>query len=1057
MIRSVVQWSMKFRFLVLIVAVALTVVGVSQLRTMPVDVLPEFLPPTIEIQTEALGLSAEEVEALITVPLEANLLNGVAWLESISSKSITGLSSVLLVFEPGTDIMRARQMVQERLTQAHALPKVSKPPTMLQPLSSTSRVAMVGLSSDTLSLIDMSVLARWNIKPKLLGVPGVANVAIWGKRERQLQVLVDPERLDAQDVSLQQVINTSGNALWVSPLTFLNASYPGTGGWIETPNQRLGIRHLLPITTPEDLARVSVEGTEGLSLGDVADIVEDHQPLIGDALVNDDTGLLLVLEKFPGEDTANVARGVQEAIAAMAPGLTGLEFDTRLFQPAAYIEEAQYNVTAAIGISAFLVVLVFFAFLFSWRSGVVGLVTIPLSLLSALVVLRLSGATLNVMVLAGLLLALVAVVDDAVLDTENIKRRLQQARKTNRDTPVAQVILEASLETRRPALFATLILLLVSVPLFVLGGLSGAFFGPLAVSYACAVTAAFVVALTVPPALSLLLFAKTPESTLSEAPRARESPLEKSLQNGVNKTLIERPLPVFIVAGLLLTAGLFALPRLHQTSLLPTFKELDLLVRWVGEPGASRQAMSEAAAQATRELRALPGVSNVAAHIGRAVTSDEVSDVNAGELWVSVAQDADYAATVAAVSEVANRYPDFTKDVTTYLHEVTDAAAPHAADELRVRVFGDDLALLKERAAEVEAVVAGIAGVSESRVQALVEKPNLEVEVDLARAEQYGLKPGDVRRTAATLLSGIQVGSLFEEQKVFDVVVWGVPELRADLESVRGLLIDTPSGDQVPLSDVAEVHVAPTFDTVFRQDVSRYLDVVAVVSGRTAGAVAADIDDVLTTVTFPTEFHAVVLSDYAERGAARRNFLGFALAALVGIFLLQQAAFGSWRSALVAFIGLGVAMTGAVLVAVASGGNVSVGVAAGLLATLALAVRSGMTLISHYRCLQLANGRTLDSDLVVRATREKLPPILGSAVALGVALLPFVVFGTRAGLELLQPMALVMLGGVVTTTVTTLYVLPALYLRFKAAPEPELEFGPAEAWLPPRRTADATD
>src|SRR5918999_325244 len=283
--RSLIEWSLRSRLLVIAAAAAIVLVGVMQLSSAPVDALPEFSPPYVEVQTEALGLSAEEVDQLITVPLEADLLNGVAWLDSIESESVAGLSSIVLTFEPGTDPIRARQMVAERLTQAHALPNVSKPPTMLQPLSSSNRLLMVSLSSDDLSLIDMSVLARWTIRPRLMGVTGVANVAIWGQRERQLQVLVDPERLRDLGVSLDEVIQTAGNALWVSPLTFLEASTPGTGGFVDTPNQRLSVQHVFPIASADELARVAIqpESPDGAPprLGDVAEVVEDHQPLIG--------------------------------------------------------------------------------------------------------------------------------------------------------------------------------------------------------------------------------------------------------------------------------------------------------------------------------------------------------------------------------------------------------------------------------------------------------------------------------------------------------------------------------------------------------------------------------------------------------------------------------------------------------------------------------------------------------------------------------------------------------------------------------------------------------
>ncbi|MGH8971304.1 MAG: efflux RND transporter permease subunit, partial [Actinomycetes bacterium] len=342
MMRWIVRSSLTFRLLVLSVAAGLMLFGLFRLPDASVDTLPEFTPPTVEIQTEALGLSAAEVEQLITVPLEADLLNGVAFLDDIRSESVPGLSSIELIFEPGTDILEARQVVAERMTQAHALPHVSKAPAMLQPLSSTSRVVMAGISSDDMSLIDMSVLAQWKIKPRLLGVKGVANVAIWGQRDRQLQVQVDPAKLRENGVTLTQVMKTSGNALWWSPLSFVEASTPGTGGFIDTPNQRLGVQHISPIKTADDLAAVTVEDTEGrrLRLGDVATVVEDHQPLIGDAVGGDSSGLMLVVEKFPGASTTQVTRDVEAALDAMKPGLPGVTVDTSIYRPASFVDSA---------------------------------------------------------------------------------------------------------------------------------------------------------------------------------------------------------------------------------------------------------------------------------------------------------------------------------------------------------------------------------------------------------------------------------------------------------------------------------------------------------------------------------------------------------------------------------------------------------------------------------------------------------------------------------------------------------------------------------------------
>src|SRR6266700_8074777 len=360
MIRWIVEWSLKFRLLVLALSLGMVVFGATQIRSMPVDALPEFAPPYVEVQTEAPGLSASEVEELVTLNLE-ELLNGTPWLQTIRSTSVPGLSSITLIFQPGTDIIRARQLVSERLSLAYALPNVAQPPVILPPLSATSRAMIVGLSSKQVSPIEMSVLARWNIRPALLSVPGVANVSIWGMRDRQLQVLVDPQRLQARHVTLDQIVSTTGNALWVSPLSFLNESTPGSGGWIDSPQQRLEVRHVLPISSPDDLAQVNVEGTT-LRLGQVANVVEDHQPLIGDNVLNNGAGVLLVIEKFPGANTVDVTRGIEAKLQELQPGLSGIQISTGIFRPASFVEMAMGDMTNVLFIGFLLLVLVFFAF-----------------------------------------------------------------------------------------------------------------------------------------------------------------------------------------------------------------------------------------------------------------------------------------------------------------------------------------------------------------------------------------------------------------------------------------------------------------------------------------------------------------------------------------------------------------------------------------------------------------------------------------------------------------------------------------------------------------------
>ena len=925
-------------------------------------------------------------------------------------------------------------MVQERLAQAYALPHVSKPPTMIQPLSSTSRFMIIGLSSKDLSLIEMSVLARWTIAPRLRGVSGVANVAIWGQRERQLQVQVDPERLRAQGVSLDQVLNTTGNALWVSSLSFLEASTPGTGGFIDTPNQRLGIWHVLPISSPDELAQVPVEGTT-LRLGDVSEVVEDHQPLIGDAVINDGPNLLLVVEKLPGSNTLAVSRGVEAALDALRPGLTGIEIDSSLFRPATFLEMAIGNLTNALLVGAVLAALVLGALLFNWRVGLISLVAIPVSLVVALLVLYWRGTTVNAMVVAGLVIALGAVIDDAVVDVDHIVRRLRRQRQAGSDQPAATIILEAALEMRSAIFFATLILVLAVLPVFFLEGVSGAFFQPLAISYALAVLASMVIALTVTPALSLILL-----SSMSNAPlKGRESPLIAWLQRGYERALagvVRAPRLAFAAVAAAIVVGLAVLPFLRQEQLLPSFKELDLMIQWDGAPGTSRSEMARIVARASQELQSIPGVRNVGAHLGRAVFGDQVVGINSAVLWVSLDPQANYNATVAQIQETVDGYPGLALQVQTYLGQTLRQALTRASDAIVVRVFGENFEVLRGKTDEVRQALAGINGIVDLHVALPVEEPTLEIQADLAAAQRYGIRPGDVRRAAATLLSGLQVGSLFEEQKVFDVVVWSTPATRQSLTDIRELLIDTPGGGHVRLEDVADVRVTSAPNVIRREGVSPYLDIGFNVQGRDLGAVAQDVKLALQGVEFPLEYHAEVLGEHTERQAAEQRVRIAGVITLIGIFLLLQAASGNWRLAGLTFLTWPAALVGGVLGAfVVGGGAISLGVLIRFLTVLGIAVRNGITLVSHYQHLEQQEGEAFGPQLILRGAQERLAPVLMTALTMGLALLPLVVIGDVAGNEIVRPMAVVILGGLITSTLLNLFVVPALYLRFGSGRE----------------------
>jgi CzcA family heavy metal efflux pump len=1066
MIRAIIGMSLRFWMLLLAIAVGVIAVGIVQLRNAPVDVLPEFTPPYVEVQTESLGLSAQEVEQLITVPLEADLLNGIEGIDVIRSESVSGLSDIVMVFEPGTDIYQARQLVQERLmgaTGAVGIPSApTQPPTMINPMSSASRVMMIGIDPNKLSPIEAGVLSHWVIRPRLLGVPGVSNVSIWGWRDQQLQVQVDPERLQDQGVTLNQVVSTTGNAQLVSPLTFLEASTPGTGGFIETPNQRLQVRHVFEnFGTPQALGNVTVEDTGGqLRVADVANVVEEHQPLIGDAIVGGKDGrLMLVVEKFPGANTVEVTRGVEDALNTLRPGLSGMQFDTDVFRPATYIQDAIGNLTLALIIAGVLLALVLSAFLFSWRTTLICLLTIPLSLVAAALVLYLLGETFNPIAFAGLAVAIPLLIDDAVVGVHNVARRLGEHRQAGGDRPTADVVLEALAEVRSPITYAVFISLLAIVPAVVMEGRPGAFFEPLALSYVLAVLASMVVALTVAPALSLLLFSR---GSLVR----RESPILRWLNpryDGALARSVRAPRAALIAAGVCVVVGLAALPLL-DTSLVPSFKDRDVLVRLDGPPGTSETKMSGLTAQLSRELGAIPGVEDVGGHVGRALTGDQIVDVNSSTLAVNIGSDANYDATVASIEDVVGGFGETAdrdlvtsvdRDVVTYSQQavrnvgtLVDAERANSGDNLNVltgadkplvvRLYGQNLDTLRREANKVQELVGGVDGVVDPRIESVPEEPVLAIETDLARAEPYGLKPGEVRRAAATLVQGITVGNIFGEQKVFEVVVKGVPDVRQSAESVRNLLIDTPDGGQVRLEQVADVRIQPSPAVIKRDAVQRYVDVEANVSGRSLGAVAGDVQNRLNNGDFPLEYHAEVLEQTTTGQEINLGRVaGLGLTAVIAIFLLLQAVFRSWRLAVLAFLTLPVALVGGVLAALIDGATLSLGSLVAFLALLGIAARNGVMLIDRFQRLRVQEGQAFGAELVRRGARDRLAPTLTVAVAAAAAVLPFVIMGDVAGLEIIHPMAIVILGGLLTSTLLSLFILPTLYLSFGAGAQPE--------------------
>jgi CzcA family heavy metal efflux pump len=1027
MMRRIIAISLRFRFIVVALAAGLMIFGAAQVRAMPVDVFPEFAPPKVEIQTICIGLSAEEVEQLVTVPIEQSLA-GIEGLETIRSKSVIQLSQVVLLFKPGTNELEARQLVAERLAQIiPSLPTWAAPPVMLQPLSATSRVMKIGLSSDTVDQIDMSMISYWTIRPRLLSVTGVANVAIWGEQIDMLTVQAIPEKLVEHGVALTAVMDAVSETLDDGLLQFNTGNYTGTGGYVDTPNQRFVIRHVPPVVGVDDLAHVTVPGRDGVAvpLNDVVELVRAHQPLIGEAVINDGPGVMLIVEKFPWANTLDVTRGVEEALDDLRPGLSGIEVDHTIFRPASFIELALHNLSNALILGSVLVFVILIIFLFEWRTALISLVAIPLSLMAAAMVLYIRDVTINTMILAGFVISVGVVVDDAIIDVENITRRLRLARLEGSTQSTASIVLDSSLEVRSAIVYATLIDVIAVSPVFFITGLSGSFFQPLVISYGLAVLASLVVALTVTPALAFIL--------LRNAPIERQrSPITKRLQDGYAR-LITRILrttrPAFVTVGLVSAVGLGVWPQLGQ-SLLPDFKERDFLMHWVTAPGTSIGEETRISIDACNELRTIPGVRNCGAHIGQAFVADEPYGVEFGENWISVDPSVDYDKTHAAVLEVVNGYPGLRRDVQTYLKERIREVLTGSSDAIVIRIYGPDLKVLKELADDVEDRIGQIPGIIDLHSEQLVDIPQIQVEVDLAKAHTYGVKPGDVRRIASTYMAGEEVGDIFNTGKAYDVVVWSVPQKRGSVTDVENLLIDTANGGKVALKTIANVSVKPTAGHVSHEQTARRIHVDANVSGRDLGAVITDVKAALATVEFPQEYHPELLGEYQERQNAQDRLLLFAIAAAIGVFLLLQASFGNTRLAILSFLTLPSALVGGILAAWLGTGVISLGALVGFFTVLGIAARNGIMMINHFQHLERFEGMEFGPALVIRGARERLAPIMMTALATGLALVPLAIAGDLPGHEIEHPMAIVILGGLVTSTLLNLFVVPSLYLRF---------------------------
>lgn len=1021
MVERLVAACLRHRWLVLTLAVLLVVYGAYRLNGAQYDVFPPFSPPNVVIRTEAAGLAPRQVEALITTPIE-QAVNGVSGIQSLRSSSVPGISAITVTFEPDSNIYRDRQVVAERLgTLSGQLPAGATPE--MTPLTSATGVVMVlGLTSDRCPRMDLDTVARWRVRRALQAVKGVADVVIFSGATRQLQIQIDPQRLVHYGLSVKDVASAARRATGIR----------GTG-FIDTANQRVQVLAKGQSATPAALADVVLTTRDGIpvTLGDVATVKAAPAPPVGAGLINGSPGVILVVSGQYGTNTLQVTRRLDHALQALAPTLKAehIRLEPRLFRPAGFIHRAIHSLRSALGIGMVLVAVVLFAFLFNWRTVLISLLAIPLSLLTATLVLDLWGLTLNIMTLGGLAIAVGLLVDDAVITVENIYRRLRENQTSLRPRPVLHVVRDATLEVRSAVVYATLAIAVVFIPVLALPGVAGRLFGPLAYAYVVATLASLTVALTVTPSLCYWLLGDGRLKT-------QDAPVMVWLRPRYDRLLerVERHYRTVIVAVVLATAaGLSALPFLGA-SFVPELKEGHYIVHMVMTAGSSLDQSLNLGRVVSGTLLKLPFVRAVAQKAGRTRLSDETRGTHSSELDVDLKPLTGGQSEVArqTIKETLARIPGAEFAVNTFLSERIEETVSGQTAPMVVHVFGKRLDALNREAKAIAGVLRQIPGAGGVRLQAQPNSPNLRVRLRGAALTRWGLHPLDVLDTLRTVYHGDVVGQVYDRNRIFDVSVILAPKARASLAGVGKLMLRNADGVDVPLESVARIEEGSGLNTILHEGGRRVATVTANVTGRdTAAFVARAKRRIAQTVRLPPGTYLQYAGTAQAQARSTRQLLLNAAIAAVFIVVLLSVVLARPRNLLLIMVNLPFALVGGLLAVLAFlSGTLSMGGMVGFVTVFGITLRNSIMLIAHYEHLVHVEGVSWGLQAAVRGAQERLVPILMTALVTAFGLLPLALTADAPGNAIEGPMAIVILGGLLTSTALNLLVMPALSLRY---------------------------
>ncbi|MDQ3685816.1 MAG: efflux RND transporter permease subunit [Acidobacteriota bacterium] len=989
---------------------------------MPVDVFPDLNKPTVTILTEAGGLAPEEVETLVTFPVET-LMNGAPGVERVRSQSGIGLSMVYVEFGWGTDIYRNRQLVSERLIQAREqLPEGIQP--SMGPISSIMGEIMlvaVHAHDGATSPLDVRTLADWTIRPRLMTIPGVAQVINIGGGVKQYQALVSPERLKQFGITIEDV----ATALEKSNVNT-------TGGFVDAQSQEYLVRNLARFYSIDELKNtvVAYRGQTAIRLGDVANVEFGAAIKRGDAGADGEPAVIMSIQKQPGASTLELTEKIDAAVKELQATMpSGVEINAQLFRQASFIESSIDNVIEALRDGAILVVIVLFLFLLNFRTTFITLTAIPLSFVVTFLVFYFLGVSINTMTLGGLAVAIGELVDDAIVDVENVFRRLRENRGLPKPRPALEVIYHASLEIRSSIVYATIIVALVFIPLFALTGVEGRLLAPLGLAYITALVASLIISLTVTPVLASYLLPR-----MKAMAHDKEGFLVRFLKRWDERLLhrtLRHPFVVIGGASVLFIAAAATLPFVG-TSFLPEFNEGTLTINVLAQPGTSLSESNRIGQIAERLTLSVPEVKSTGRRTGRAELDEHAEGVHYTEIDVDLKEsDRPREEVVHDIRDKLALIPGITTNIGQPISHRIDHLQSGVRAQIAVKLFGDDLGTLRAKAEEIRNVMTTVQGATDVAIEKQVLIPQVRFNVNRTAAAQYGLAPGEIAETLETALNGKKVSEAVEGQRRYDVIVRFDDASRGNLDALRNVTVDTPGGSQIPVSAVADIENLPGPNQVLRENTQRRIVVASNVAGRDLGSVVLEMQSRIgAQVQLPEGYFIEYGGQFQAQADATKRLSVLTLFSLVAIFFLLLKALGDWRSALQVMINIPLALIGAVFALLITGGVFSIATLVGFISLVGITSRNGIMMISHYIHLMREEGEDFTEAMIVRGSLERLVPVLMTALTAGLSLVPLAIAAGAPGKEILHPLAVVVLGGILTSTLLDQLVTPAVFYKF---------------------------